>query len=171
MDHSFKRWGCGFVLAMFAPLGVLAAILAHQDNLHGAFWWLISGFSLLTVIGILWLIVVAEPWRWFAAAPPASPNADQQTDITILLGEWSVTKPDLIQKWIFSPDGIVISDKGGAITKGTWKLEESCVRINWSSLNLRTRAHHWATLKRPLKPEGTKGDAWDGPDLIWAEKL
>ena len=83
-----------------------------------------------------------------------------------------ITKPDLIQKWIFSPDGIVISDKGGAGVKGTWKFEESCVRINWSSLNLRTRAaHHWATLKRPLKPEGTKGDAWDGPDLIWAEKL
>ena len=59
MYQSFKKWGGGIILAMFGPLGVLTTILAHQDNLHGAFWWLIAGFSGLTAGGILWLIVAA----------------------------------------------------------------------------------------------------------------
>ena len=97
----------------------------------------------------------------------AMPSSDE----AVLLGQWSVTKLDLIQKWTFFPDRMVISDHGHETVKGTWRLEEGCVRIEWNSLISGTRKHHWATLKRPLNPAGTRGDAWDGQDIIHAIRI
>ena len=59
MYQAFNKWGGGVILAMFGPLGVLTTILVHQDSLHGTFWWLIAGFSVLTTAGVVWLIVIA----------------------------------------------------------------------------------------------------------------
>lgn len=68
MYQAFKTWGGGVILAMFGPLGVLTTILAHQDSLHGAFWWLIGGFLLLTAVGVVWLIVAM--WSWYRTHQP-----------------------------------------------------------------------------------------------------
>ncbi|MGA2798738.1 MAG: hypothetical protein ABSE63_14250 [Thermoguttaceae bacterium] len=132
-------------------------------------WVMLLTGVIIILLALAVLVFDYKPWRWLISPPLTSPNADQQ-DIEILLGEWSVTKPDLNQKWIFSPARTVISDKGRMLTKGIWQLEKSYVHIEWDSLNPSTQKHHWAKLNRPLNPEGTRGDAWDR-QTIYAVKI
>ncbi len=144
--------------------GVLA-IFANADKAPKIVLFILVGLCL--VCGLIGLLLDFKPWKWFGAE---SSKANAQADIAILLGDWSIRKPDLLQKWTFSSDRTVMADKGDSLTKGTWRIKESRVLIEWNSIISGTRKHHWATLNLPLDPVGTRGDAWDGQDLIYAVK-
>ena len=114
METGFSKWKWG-VSFMFSVVVGLAAIIAQKAALGKAFWLLIGValfIALLSIGGMLY-------------------DLKKRKGIANLIGEWTVTKPGLIQKWTFSPTGTVISDKGATITKGTWRLEKSCVHIEW----------------------------------------
>ena len=149
------------VASIFTIAVAIMSFWANPNHLSQLALTVIGGTAIL--IAVVVLLYDHLPRSWFVTAAPA--------DEVILLGEWMVTKPDLIQTWTFSPGGTVISNQGGSTVKGRWRLEKACVRVDWNSLIRGTSKHHWATLNRPFNPAGTRGDAWDGQDLIHAVKM
>jgi hypothetical protein len=94
-------------------------------------------------------------------------------DEKFLIGEWFVrnaTAKEYMAVWRFLPNGEVIEDCAGRFSKGTWRLEPTCVHIVWESKQPNKSEHYWDNFNRPLGTH-VRGDDWLGHNCVIALKI